>query len=508
MGGTVGTALSAPVRVRVSAADGSPVAGVTVQWEAGAGSGSVAPEGSGITDAAGVAGATWTLGTAAGAQELRARVGTLPPLVFTADARADLPALLTLESPGEGASGGGGAPGQAGTAWVGGPFPDQVRVRAQDRFGNPVLNRQLGVEAETGVGWFPEASPRTDAEGRISFPWYASPDPAGGVQRLRVTGGPGSDAPPVVVEGEALPIAPGERVTGHRDFVEYTPGTLPLILTAAHGGTLLPDDLADRSWGTLRRDLETDTLALLVADSLEALTGARPHLVRLHLHRTKLDANRALDEAAQGDPGAIRAWHEFHLWTETAMEAVRRAHPRGVYLDLHGHGHDIQRLELGYLLTGTHLASPDEALNEDPLASRSSLGALAAWLGATPAEAVRGPSSLGARFHAEGYPAVPSPQDPHPAGAPFFSGGYNTRRYGCSEEGSGNPPAPGLGTICGFQLEANRIGVRDSPQALARFAGASARVIASLLEDIGAISPPAAAVPAGAAGAAGESPGD
>jgi hypothetical protein len=477
-GGTVGAALSTPARVRVTASDGAPVAGVTVSWEVASGAGSVEPAQGGVTDASGVGSADWTLGTAAGSQELRARVGSLPPVVFTADARADLPAVLELDEAGG-----------ARVAWAGGPFADEVGVVARDRFGNPVSSHALSVEALEGVGWVPQAAPRTDTQGRVSFPWYAAPDPQGGIQRLRISAGPGSEAEAVVVEGTALALEPGTTLTAHRDFVEYTPGTLPLIITAAHGGTLLPDDLAERSGPGIVtvRDLDTDTLAILVADSLEALTGARPHLVRLHLHRRKLDANRALDEAALGDPGAVRAWHEFHLWTEAAMESVRRSHPRGVYVDVHGHGHDIQRLELGYLLTGAELASPDELLDQDPLASKSSLGALAAWLGATPSEAIRGAASLGARFHAQGYPAVPSPQDPHPDGAPYFSGGYNTRRYGCGEAGSGNPPEAGAGTICGFQLEANRIGVRDSPEALGRFAGASARVLLGLLEDIGAL---------------------
>lgn len=490
-GGTVGAALSTPARVRVTASDGTPLAGVTVRWEVSSGAGSVSPVQGGVTDAAGVGSATWTLGTVAGTQELRASVGSLSPVVFTADARADLPAVLELAD----------VPGPR-VAWAGGPFADEVGVRVRDRFGNPVSNHPLSVEALEGVGWVPETAPRTDAEGRVSFPWYAAPDPEGGVQRLRISAGAGAGGQPgaedVVVEGTALALEPGTTLTAHRDFVEYTPGTLPLILTAAHGGTLLPADLAERSGPGIVtvRDLDTDTLALLVADSLEALTGARPHLVRVHLHRRKLDANRALGEAALGDPGAVRAWHEFHLWTEAAMESVRRSHPRGVYVDVHGHGHEIQRLELGYLLTGAELASPDELLDQDPLASKSSLGALAAWLGATPSEAIRGAASLGARFHAQGYPAVPSPQDPHPAGAPYFSGGYNTRRYGCGETGSGNPPEVGAGTICGFQLEANRIGVRDSPEALGRFAGASARVLLSLLEDIGALPGPPAPPPA------------
>jgi hypothetical protein len=165
------------------------------------------------------------------------------------------------------------------------------------------------------------------------------------------------------------------------------------------------------------------------------------------------------------------------------MALVRASHARGLYMDVHGHGHEVQRLELGYLLTGSELALGDATLDQPELAARSSLREVAAWTGRTPAEIVRGAGSLGDRFHQRGYPAVPSPQDPHPDGAPYFSGGYNTRRYGCSEGGS----------ICGFQLEANRIGVRDSGPALGAFAGVTARVLLDALADITA--PAAAPLP-------------
>ena len=360
--------------------------------------------------------------------------------------------------------------------WVttaGSAFPNPVRVRVEDQRGNPVPGHSIGASIVAGDGWIPSPTLTTDARGEAVVTWYAGSDPEEPEQRLRFRAG-ATAALTAEVTGRTVPPGVGVRLTGHREFVEYTPGTLPLVITATHGGTLLPADLPDRTWGTLVRDLATDTLALLMADSLEALSGERPHLIRVHLHRRKMDANRDVEEGAQGHPEAIRAWHQFHAWTETAMALVRASHPRGLYLDVHGHGHEVQRLELGYLLTSSHLALDDAALDGPELAGRSSLREIASWTGRTPSEVVRGPGSLGDLFHQQGYPAVPSPQDPHPAGAPYLSGGYNTRRYGCRDGGG----------ICGFQLEANRIGVRDSGPALGAFAGATARVLLDALADI------------------------
>jgi N-formylglutamate amidohydrolase len=354
------------------------------------------------------------------------------------------------------------------TAIPGGLVDEPVVVTVLDAEGRAVPHAWLTVEILAGGGWVPDPNPRADAGGRASIAWHAGPTPADEVQRLRVRSG----SAVAEVEARIVHAVPGEIYAGHRDFVEYIPGTLPVVLTAPHGGTLVPSDLPDRAVGTLVRDAATDTLALLVAEALEAETGARPHLVRVHLHRRKLDANRDLSEGAQGDPDATRAWLEFHAWTEAAMEAVRAAHARGLYVDLHGHGHEIQRLELGYLLSGSELALPDSLLDAPDVAARSSLREVPAWSDIPFHALIRGPASLGAWFAEEGYPAVPSPGDPHPDGAPYFAGGYNTRRYGCSEGG----------TICGFQLEANRIGVRDSAASLAAFALATAKVIVRFLD--------------------------
>jgi hypothetical protein len=49
----------------------------------------------------------------------------------------------------------------------------------------------------------------------------------------------------------------------------------------------------------------------------------------------------------------------------------------------------------------------------------------------------------------------------------YFDGGYNTDTHGCR----------GGGTICAVQIEANRVGVRDTEENRARFAAALARVV-------------------------------
>src|SRR5690606_7199034 len=140
---------------------------------------------------------------------------------------------------------------------------------------------------------------------------------------------------------------------------------------------------------------------------------------------------------------------------------------RGLYIDLHGHGHEIPRLELGYLLSASQLAGNDAALNAPSTVQRSSIRRLAQTGPTSHAALLRGTSSFGTLLENEGYPAVPSTSQPHPDGAPYFTGGYSTERHG-SRDG---------GLIDGIQIEANRIGVRDTEANRQAFAEALARAV-------------------------------
>ena len=71
--GMAGSTLAEAVVVRVDDAGGSPVAGATVTFSAATGHGSADPA-TAATDAAGLAGTTWTLGNAPGTQTLTASV--------------------------------------------------------------------------------------------------------------------------------------------------------------------------------------------------------------------------------------------------------------------------------------------------------------------------------------------------------------------------------------------------------------------------------------------------
>ncbi|MEZ5384028.1 MAG: hypothetical protein R3F13_00795 [Prosthecobacter sp.] len=269
----------------------------------------------------------------------------------------------------------------------------------------------------------------------------------------------------VVLHGHADEPTPGRSVFGQRRFIEYIPGDLPLVIAAPHGGREKPADIPDRTGGVTDMDANTQELARAVAEAVHARTGRHAHVILCRLHRSKLDANRALPEAAQGSATAARAWHEHHAFIEQACATAVKRFGVAFLIDLHGHGHSDPRVELGYVKSALDLADCEEVLNAAPAIHASSLRWIVEHSDLSHVELLRGPQSFGAMLERCGFPATPSPSKPVP-GEPFFRGGYTIQRH-CRSEAS----------VTGLQIEANRPRLRDTAENRTRFAHALADVL-------------------------------
>ena len=245
----------------------------------------------------------------------------------------------------------------------------------------------------------------------------------------------------------------GKSYFGRNNYVEYIPGELPIVISAPHGGALKPGEAADRTYGTTGSDRNTVELSLAVRDALIDATGYAPHVILSHLHRSKLDPNREIVEAAQGDPFAENAWHEFQDWIKQARVFVAGDYDRGLYFDMHGHGHSIPRVEIGYLLSGSDLNQYDDALNNMTMVEKTSIRDLGRHAPETFSELLRGPKSFGGFLGDEGVRSIPSPGDPSPGSDPYWTGGYNTREHGSRSLSE---------VISGIQLEHQYPGLRDT----------------------------------------------
>jgi hypothetical protein len=154
---TVGSALPDSLVVKVVDREGRPVPSQSVSFEVIAGGGSVSPSDA-RTDANGLAGTAWTLGTGAGAQQVLAKpVGNGTPstvqVTFSANAGASSASTLALVS------------GDDQTATAGTALPDSLVVRATDASNNPAANVTV-TWTITGGGAVSATTVATGADGR------------------------------------------------------------------------------------------------------------------------------------------------------------------------------------------------------------------------------------------------------------------------------------------------------------------------------------------------------
>ena len=251
-------------------------------------------------------------------------------------------------------------------------------------------------------------------------------------------------------ELKAQEFIPGDTYFDDNEFVEYFAGNLPIVISVPHGGYLEPSNIPDRNCTgcVYVRDSYTQELAREYQGAMTDETGCFPHVVINLLHRKKFDANRAIIEAADGNSTVEASWIAYHEFLDKAKLKVLEDYEKGLFLDFHGHGHDIQRIELGYLLNKSTLQLDDEELNLDLNISESSLRSLVSNNNQLydHATLIRGEESFGALLDDSGFPSVPSFEIPYPeSNEPYFRGGYNTQRHG-SRSG---------GAIDGIQIECN-----------------------------------------------------
>ncbi len=262
-----------------------------------------------------------------------------------------------------------------------------------------------------------------------------------------------------------------EKISNQWDnFVEFRKGNIPLIIVATHGGDLKPQWIENRDCegSVITKDLYTLDIAFQIENELN-LMGYQPFIVYAKIHRIKLDLNRSLQKSHCEDNTSNELWQLFHDQIFTFRQEVINDYNRGLLIDIHGHGHPIQRIELGYLLTSQKLRelSGDEKSiqhNETSINSLIENHPENINLG----DLLFGNYSLGSLLSKSGFPTVPSSTDPAPIpGEPFFSGGTNTKKYGSKY----------LNGVDAIQLELNRKGLRQDSEDRERFSKVFAKIL-------------------------------
>lgn len=177
--GQVGQELGAPIAAKVVDANGRGVPGQSVDFTVMAGGGHLSTT-SALTNAAGVAFASWTLGPSAGStQQVRARVldentgAVVGTVTFSATATSG-PASEIVITAGSGQQ-----------AEIGQRVADSVRVRVYDAYGNTVPDATVTFAVLTGGGTASPTSAKSRADGTAATAWTLGS--TSGTQTLRAS---------------------------------------------------------------------------------------------------------------------------------------------------------------------------------------------------------------------------------------------------------------------------------------------------------------------------------
>jgi hypothetical protein len=244
-------------------------------------------------------------------------------------------------------------------------------------------------------------------------------------------------------------------------YTEVQYGNMPLIISVPHGGVENPSTIPDRTCPNITTDTDSKTIEL--ANAIDSVCKAdyvfQPYLVINYLKRTKLDQNREIIEATCSNSSIETIWKNYHFSIDTSISKVLNKYPQCLFIDLHGHGHTKQRLELGYLVSATALRNPSTILPS----STSYYNMLQQNLFLSSNQFLTTSNSFGTLMANKNFPSVPSMQDVAPLITDeYFDGGYNTKTYTSSI----------YPKVYGWQMETNFLNVRDTETSRVNFAKA------------------------------------
>lgn len=247
---------------------------------------------------------------------------------------------------------------------------------------------------------------------------------------------------------------PNTIVYGSNKYVTFKVGDAnsPIILASPHDGTITPSSmpLRDHTSAVTVRDIYLTDLTEEISNALYEKVGIRPHVIINDVARSRMEPNRSLEEAYHKSEAANALWREYHAFLKGARDMVQNNVGKGLFLDMHGHGHAKKRVEVGYTVSIANLNASDAVLNSVP--ATSSIYHLARTSTFTLSQLIRGDNAFGTLLENEGIPAIPSKQDPRPNSDDYFNGGYCTATYG-SRNG---------GEVSAIQLETHGTDLRNT----------------------------------------------
>lgn len=234
-----------------------------------------------------------------------------------------------------------------------------------------------------------------------------------------------------------------------KNYIRYYEGSIPLILSAPHGGEVTPKEIQDRTNGVFELDDYTLELTQEIIDEFYAQIGKIPYVVIGEISRIKVDLNRQREKAYEDEKAKV-IYDEFHHLIQKSEKDIDEKFSKGLYIDIHGQSHPKGYMELGYLLYNDVLKLADEHLEDHQ--HQTSIKTLSKFSSESFLEQLKGKHSLGSLMCEEGYDSIPSTKIPYATDGNYFEGAYDTIRYGSLQGGN----------ISGIQIEFPYKNIRET----------------------------------------------
>lgn len=206
-------------------------------------------------------------------------------------------------------------------------------------------------------------------------------------------------------------------------FCQYQEGDYgsKIIIVIANGGHIKPKNIQQRTDGCfingqcfyeqncgerdhdrcgieINPEKSARMMGLKLANEITTLTGARPHVVIMELHRALIDVDRNRDEGAF-DEITKSVWFDFHNFI--SMAKLKMKVP-GLLIDFHSHSKKHGLVELSYGINESNI-------KQQISMAESSLRALFLRKEKSDEELYRGSDSFGFLLQQKHIESVPSP---------------------------------------------------------------------------------------------------
>jgi hypothetical protein len=188
-------------------------------------------------------------------------------------------------------------------------------------------------------------------------------------------------------------------------------GNSNILITTPHGGSKKPKSIPNRTYGKLYRDSYTKSLTKMIVDRF----NVKPSYLICNLHRSKLDLNRDLKEATQGNIQTTVTWYYWNYMASLYKSIILSRFHKGLYIDIHSHN-TSDKFQLGYNISTANYGR----LFNRMITTKSTLDSL----NNNQYEMLFGENSIKNSLEKSGFKVF------HPRkGRKYFNGGYNIETF-------------------------------------------------------------------------------